>query len=99
MENYQRKRLKPLAFLVIGLVLAPLGIVPATQMMQQTVIDSSGMPITSTKTVGPQSDITVPVTTTTAPTTATTVSGTLEGMTLDAQIRPLRPGLLTESLA
>ncbi|HEE1622163.1 TPA: hypothetical protein R6835_004381 [Klebsiella pneumoniae] len=96
MESYQRKRLQPLAFLVIGLVLMPLGIVPVTQMMQPALSNLREAEAKSTKTAHLSPDITVHPTTTT-PASATAATGTLEGMTLDAPIR--RPGLLTESLA
>ncbi|MFC3066058.1 hypothetical protein ACFH1Q_21775 [Raoultella ornithinolytica] len=97
MESYQRKRLQPLAFLVIGLVLMPLGIVPVTQMMQPALSNLREAEAKSTKTAHLSPDITAHPTTTTTPVPATAATGTLEGMTLDAPIR--RPGLLTESLA
>jgi hypothetical protein len=98
MENYQRKRLQPLALLVIGLALSPLGIAPVTQMMQPALSNSREAEAKSTRTAHLSPDITAhPTTTTTTPVPATAATGTLEGMTLDAPIR--RPGLLTESLA
>jgi hypothetical protein len=96
MENYQRKRLQPLALLVIGLTLSPLGIAPVTQMMQPALSNSRKTEAKSTRTAHLSPDITAHPTTTT-PVPATAATGTLEGMTLDAPIR--RPGLLTESLA
>jgi hypothetical protein len=99
MENYQRKRLQPLALLVIGLTLSPLGIAPVTQMMQPALSNSRKTEAKSTRTAHLSPDITAhpTTTTTTTPVPATAATGTLEGMTLDAPIR--RPGLLTESLA
>ena len=85
MENYQRKRLQPLAYLVLGLALVPLGIVPVTQIMQPALSNSRETVAKSTKTAHLSPDITAHPTTTT-PVSATTATVTLEGMTLDAPI-------------
>ncbi|HBX6104407.1 TPA: hypothetical protein MH622_19385 [Klebsiella pneumoniae] len=87
MENYQRKRLQPLAFLVIGLVLIPLAIAPATQMIAPAISKPRPAPATTTQAT---------IITTTTPACAITVSETLEGMTLDAPIRPFHQGLVTK---
>jgi hypothetical protein len=58
MENYQRKRLQPLALLVIGLTLSPLGIAPVTQMMQPALSNSRKTEAKSTRTAHLSPDIT-----------------------------------------
>jgi hypothetical protein len=98
MENYQRKRLQPLAFLVIGLALTPLVIAPAAQMIAPALSASQGAPAMSLMPVRQQPDPTTPATATTSD-TATAVPVTLEGMTLDAPIHIHHLDLLTKSLA
>ncbi|EOE6726393.1 hypothetical protein U4R24_00465 [Klebsiella pneumoniae] len=96
MENYQRKRLQPLAFLVIGLVLIPLAIAPATQMIAPAISKPRPAPATTTQATIITTTTPATIITTTTPACAITVSETLEGMTLDAPIRPFHQGLVTK---
>lgn len=97
MEKYQVKRLRPLAILVCGLTLAPVALTPAGFLLEQTLPSRNTTHMPGTK-VPPSQDQSPRATTTTTTTTNTTAV-TLEGMTLDAPIRPLHPGLLTKLLA
>lgn len=93
MEKYQVKRLRPLAILVCGLTLAPVALTPAGFLLEQTLPSRNTTHMPGTK-VPPSQDQSPRATTTTS-----TTAVTLEGMTLDAPIRPLHPGLLTKLLA
>ena len=86
MENYQRKRLKPLAYLVVGLLSAPLALAPVAGLLQR-VTPAPELPRQFTR-QSLKSAATAATTHTTTP--ATTTVTTLEGMTLDAPIRHLR---------
>lgn len=90
MGNYQRKRLQPLALAVYVLVLAPFVLVPVSQSLspEPSITTHSPAPL---QTIHPRH--------TTAATDITTQPVALEGMTLDAPIRPLHQGLVTKSPA
>ena len=99
MENYQRKRLKPLAYLVVGLLSAPLALAPVAGLLQR-VTPAPELPRQFTRqslksaATAATTHTTTPATTTVTPTTVTT----LEGMTLDAPIRhPRRSPAIDES--
>lgn len=94
MENYQRKRLKPLAYLVVGLLSAPLALAPVAGLLQRTT-PAPELPRQFTR-----QSLKSAATTATAHTAtpATTTVTTLEGMTLDAPIRhPRRSPAIDES--
>ena len=93
MENYQRKRLKPLAYLVVGLLSAPLALAPVAGLLQRTT-PAPELPRQFTrqslKSAATAATTTVTPTTVTPTTVTPTTVTTLEGMTLDAPIRHLR---------
>ncbi|HBW2270389.1 TPA: hypothetical protein MEL33_002984 [Klebsiella pneumoniae] len=88
MENYQRKRLKPLAYLVVGLLSAPLALAPVAGLLQR-VTPAPELPRQFTR-QSLKSAATAATTTVTPTTVTPTTVTTLEGMTLDAPIRHLR---------
>ena len=88
MENYQRKRLKPLAYLVVGLLSAPLALAPVAGLLQRTT-PAPELPRQFTR-QSLKSAATAATTTVTPTTVTPTTVTTLEGMTLDAPIRHLR---------
>ncbi len=91
MEKYQVKRLRPLAILVCGLTLAPVVLTPTGLLLEQALPSHNTTHTPGTK--APHSQGQSPLTTTT--TTGMTAEA-LEGMTLDAPIRPFHQGLVTK---